>query len=148
MGYAGHVGATYGEQVLRQAERRARAVSARRRGLTLLMPGAVAALWALADLVAARHARLVSLDVSVLRHVVDHAEPILWTVLFSFLPLLASVKPEPLPSGAALALAAGPVLSPTLFGSGGWKPWQIAVVAAIAVLVLGAALQRALDRRR
>lgn len=138
---------TYGEAVLARAETAHRAAAARRRRLALMAPGSAAVLWALADLVAARHARLLDIDAGFFRHVVDHGAPIVWTIAFVAAPLIAALKRDPLPAGAALAFLAGPALSPGLFGPGGWKWWQIAAVTWVAVAVFSAAILRARRRR-
>jgi hypothetical protein len=127
---------TYGEQLLRQAEVKAARRTARKRRTMLLAPSLAATLWALADLLAARNARLAAVDAGGFRHVIDNAEPILWTVLFVILPLFAALKIDPLPIGAALALVAGPILSPWLFGAGGWNWWQKIVVVLVCALTL------------
>lgn len=129
--------------MLAQAESRLRFKAARRRRLVLLGPTTFAIFWALADLVAARHARLTELHAGFLRHAVDHGEVIGWTLLFVLAPIALAIKPEPLTSGAALSLAAGPILSPILFGSGGWKWWQVLLVALVDLLILAAARTRA-----
>src|SRR5437667_4510244 len=49
---------TYGEEMLAEAELRVRGQSAKRRRARLLVPFLVAALWATADLMAARNGRL------------------------------------------------------------------------------------------
>lgn len=127
---------TYGEQLLARAEARARNRSARRRRVRLLVPFLVATLWAMADLVAARNARLAAGGTGGLRLMLDHLVVIGWTVAFVIAPMIAALKREPLPSGAALSVVAGPLVGPLLFGAGGWAWWQSLVVIAIAVLVL------------
>ena len=99
-------------------------------------------LWALADLVAARHARLLEADAGWFRMGIDLAAPVFWTVLFVTLPVIGALKRDPLPMGMALAFAAGPVMSPILFGPGGWKWWQITIVMLATVFVLGATVAR------
>ncbi len=139
---------TYGEQMLQQAEIRVARKTARKRRTMLLAPSMAATLWALGDLVAARNARLDALDAGLFRHIVDNAEPILWTVLFVVAPLVAALKIDPLPSGAALALVAGPILSPFLFGAGGWNWWQKTVVVLVCALVLVAQTTQVTASRR
>jgi len=135
--------ATYGEQMLRRAEQKVRSRAARRRRLTLLAPAAIATLWSLADLLAARHARL---DGAGLVHTfIDHSEVIAWTFGFVLVPILLSIKPSPLPQGAGLALVAGPVLTPIVFGAGGWHLWQDIIVFGVCAMILLAA--RARDHR-
>jgi hypothetical protein len=133
---------TYGEQMLANAERKIRARAAKRRRLTLLIPSVLASLWALIDLVVARSDRLGVVHAGFFRHVVDHGEVIVWTIAFVIVPIAMSVKPDPIPAGALLAFFAGPVLTPLLFGSGGWKLWQSAIVTVIAALILAASHEK------
>ncbi len=133
---------TYGDEMLARAESVHRTAAARRRRLTLMGPATAATLWALADLVAARHARLTEIDAGFVRHVIDHGAPIIWTIAFVALPLIAALKRDPIPAGAALGFLAGPALSPALFGPGGWKWWQIATVIWVVVVVFSAVTLR------
>lgn len=132
---------TYGEQMLARVEAQRRGRAARRR-IVLLVPGTTTVLWSAADLVAARHERLVAEGAGFFAMVADHVQPLAWTVAFVLLPLIFALGRQALTAGAGLALLAGPVMTPALFGGGGWKPWQIASIGLIAVLVLGAALER------
>lgn len=134
---------TYGERMLVRAEARARRRAARRRRAILLLPATVATLWSLANLIAARHARLSDMDAGFFRQGIDHLQPILWTVVLVLAPLAIAVKPDPIPMGAALALLAGPAVSPFLFGPGGWSVWQTGVVGLVCALILFAARERA-----
>lgn len=109
----------------------------------MLLPAAIATLWSLANLVAARHGRLTELEAGLLRHAADHVQPVVWTLLFVLAPLAMAVKPDPAPAGAALALLAGPAMSPFLFGPGGWSLWQTATVGVACALILFAARERA-----
>src|SRR5437870_397993 len=128
---------TYGEQLLAQAAEIRRRGALRRRRLLLLCPMIAITCWSLADLVAARGPRLHPIHSGGLRVLFAHSEPIIWTVLFVMVPLAYSVKPYPLPSGAALSFIAGPVMSPFLFGAGGWHAWQLAIITLFTILVLG-----------
>jgi hypothetical protein len=134
--------ATYGEQMLRRAEAKVRARAARRRRITLLVPATFATLWSLADLLGARHARLAAIDAGMFRTGIDHLEPIVWTFAFVIVPILLAIKPNPTPQGAALALVAGPVLTPIVFGPGGWHLWQDAILFAVCAMILLAARAR------
>jgi hypothetical protein len=134
---------TYGEEMLAQAEERLRARSARKRRSKLLVPFLIAALWAMFDLMAARNGRLVHGGAGGIRLLFDHVVIIVWTGAFVILPMIGALKREPLPSGAALSFVAGPVLSPILFGHGGWKWWQSLVVTLVAGLVLLSSRTRA-----
>ena len=127
---------TYGEEQLAEAEERARKQSARKRRTRLLLPFLAATLWSMFDLVAARNGRLVAGGAGGIRLLFDHVLVIGWTLLFVIIPMAGSLKRDQLPSGAALAVIAGPVLSPLLFGHGGWKWWQTIVVVLVAGLVL------------
>jgi hypothetical protein len=118
--------------------RRAARAAARKRRVRLLIPCMAVILWALADLIAARHARLGAQDVGVLAHVFNHFLPVTWTLLFVFAPMGAALKIDPLPAGALLAIAAGPFMTPRLFGAGGWHPWQTFVIVAVTFLVFAA----------
>jgi hypothetical protein len=66
-----------------------------------------------------------------------------WTIAFVVLPMVGALKRDPLPAGAALAFISGPILSPILFGHGGWNWWQSLVVILVAGLVLLSTLARA-----
>jgi hypothetical protein len=134
---------TYGEEMLAEAEARARKQSTRRRRSRLLVPFLIAALWAMADLMSARNGRLTSGGAGGLRLLVDHVLVIGWTALFVIIPMIGALKRDPLPAGAALSFISGPVLSPILFGHGGWKWWQSLVVTLVAGLVLLSTRSRA-----
>jgi len=127
---------TYGEEMLAEAEARVRKQSVKRRRARLLVPFLVAALWAMFDLMSARNARLVGGGAGGIRLLFDHILVMAWSVAFVILPMVGALKRDPLPAGAALAFVSGPVLTPILFGHGGWKWWQSLVVTLVAVLVL------------
>lgn len=133
--------------MLAAAERNAHRRLAKRRVLALFVPGAVTAAWAMLDLLGARNDRLQDAGAGFFSIAFGALLVVAWTTLFVVLPLYGAVKADPLPSGAALAFAAGPVLSPMLFGPGGWKVWQIVVLFAICGAVLGAIVERARARR-
>jgi len=109
----------------------------------MLLPGVAVILWSLADLVAARHARLHGGFFSA---IVDHIQPIIWTLLAVLVPLLVALKPKPKRWGAVMAMFTGPVLTPILFGAGGWRLWQIGSIALLVLWIEGADQVRA--RRR
>jgi hypothetical protein len=134
---------TYGEEMLAQAEARVRKQSVRRRRSRLLVPVLIAALWAMADLMAARNARLAGGGAGGIRLLFDHILVMGWTGVFVILPMVGALKRDPLPAGAALAFISGPILSPILFGHGGWKWWQSLVVILVAGLVLLSTRSRA-----
>ncbi|MCA1832705.1 MAG: hypothetical protein ABR548_05255 [Actinomycetota bacterium] len=134
---------TLGERKLAKAEFRAM----RRRRALALLPGVAVIFWSLADLVAARGARLSALNLGFIRHVLDGVQPIAWTLLLVVVPYLLAVKPRPKRSGAVLALFTGPVLTPILFGSGGWRLWQIGVLAALVLWIEGQDQPRVVRRR-
>ncbi len=127
---------TYGEEMLAQAEGRARKQSAKSRRARLLVPFLLAALWAMFDLMSARNARLVGGGAGGIRLLFDHILVMAWSVMFVIVPMIGALKRDPLPAGAALSFISGPVLSPILFGHGGWKWWQNLVVTLVAGLVL------------
>ena len=137
---------TYGEEMLAQAEAeavaRARTHSARKRRVRLLLPFLGATLWAMLDLVAARNGRLSAGGAGGIRLLFDHVLVIGWTVLFVITPMIGALKRDPLPSGAGLSFVAGPILSPILFGHGGWNWWQSLVVLLVTGLVLFSSLSR------
>ena len=137
---------TYGEEMLAQAEEqavsRARKHSARKRRVRLLLPFLGATLWAMFDLIAARNGRLSSGGAGGIRLLFDHVLVMGWTLLLVIAPMIGALKREPLPSGAALSFVAGPILSPILFGHGGWNWWQSLVVLIVAGLVLLSSLSR------
>jgi MFS family permease len=56
--------------------------------------------------------------------------------------MIGALKRDPMPSGAALSFVAGPILSPILFGHGGWNWWQSLVVLIVTGLVLLSSLSR------
>ena len=134
---------TYGEEMLAQAEDRARKQSAKRRRARLLGPFLIAALWAMFDLMSARNARLVAGGAGGIRLLFDHILVAAWSVAFVILPMVGALKRDPLPAGAALSFVSGPILSPILFGHGGWKWWQSLVVVLVAGLVLVSTRSRA-----
>ncbi len=106
----------------------------RRRAMTLL-PGTAVILWSLANLEAARYERLAAVHAGFFGHLVDHVQPIVWTLLLVQVPFMLAVKPRPKRSGAVLAMFTGPVLTPLLFGAGGWRLWQIAVFAGLVLWI-------------
>lgn len=134
---------TYGEQMLARAEAEHGARAARKRRRGLMYPTAIAILWSMADLIGARHARLAELDAGFFVYVVDHSMPIIWTVAFVLLPMVAALKADPLPAGAPLAFIAGPILTPFLFGPGGFRWWQLLIVTGATALVTSATIARA-----
>ena len=137
---------TYGEEMLAQAEAqalaRARNQSMRKRRVRLLLPFLGATLWAMFDLMAARNGRLSAGGAGGIRLLFDHVLVMGWTVLFVIAPMIGAIKRDPLPSGAALSFVAGPILTPLLFGRGGWNWWQSLVVLLAAGLVLLSSLAR------
>ena len=137
---------TYGEEMLAQAEAEAltrmRLRSARRRRVRLLLPFLGATVWAMLDLVAARNGRLSAGGAGGIRLLFDHVLVMGWTVLFVIAPMIGALKRDPMPSGAALSFVAGPIISPLLFGHGGWNWWQSLVVLLVAGLVLLSGLSR------
>ena len=136
---------TYGEEVLAQAEATIRAQSARRRTMLLLTPTVATILWALSDLIAARHARLIEAGVGPAGQFIDHITPIVWTIGLVLLPMISAIRHSELPAGAFLAFLAGPMMSTALFGPGGWKWWQLLVVTGASALVVSAGVARARD---
>jgi hypothetical protein len=133
---------TYGEQLLARAESTVRRQSARRRAARLLVPFLIASLWAIADLSAARGARLQIGGSGSFRVAFDHGIVVAWGLAFVVTPMIAALKREPLTSGAVLSLIAGPIATPLLFGAGGWKWWQSLVVFLVAGLVIGSSRAR------
>lgn len=112
---------TYGERMLGRLDFKL----ARRRRLVLLVPAAILAVWASADLGAARHGRLDVQGAGLLRHVADHAALAAWTLLVVG-AFATALKPRRAPGAALVAILAGPVLTPVIFrGGGGWHAWQI-----------------------
>ena len=134
---------TYGEEMLAEAEERAYRQSAKRRRARLLAPFLFAALWAMFDLMSARNTRLVGGGAGGIRLLFDHVLVIFWWAAFVIIPMIGALKRDPLPAGAALSFVSGPILSPILFGHGGWKWWQNLVVALVAGLVLLSTRSRA-----
>jgi hypothetical protein len=138
--------ATYGEEMLAQAEAEAltrmHMRSARRRRVRLLLPFLGATLWAMLDLIAARNGHLSAGGAGGIRLLFDHIVVMGWTVLFVIAPMIGALKSDPMPSGAALSFVAGPIISPLLFGHGGWNWWQSLVVLLVAGLVLLSGLAR------
>jgi hypothetical protein len=137
----------------RSARKAAFRAARRKRAMTLL-PGTAIILWSLADLVAARHARLAAAKAGLIHQAFDHVQPIVWTLLVVLVPYLVSVKPKPKRSGALLAMFTGPVLTPLLFGAGGWRLWQILAFAGLVLWIESGDQKRARravqerDRRR
>ncbi len=116
--------------------RATREFRAERRRRALVLAGSLSVtFWALADLVAARHRSLSDVGASFLEHLGDYVQPVAWTLALVVTPLLVSVKPRPRRAGAILALLTGPVLTPLVFGAGGWHLWQIGLLGAIALWI-------------
>jgi hypothetical protein len=132
---------SYGEELLARADARARRRAFRRRRRTLLLPAGIATVWALADTFAAQGARL---DGG--RQMIEHVGALAWMVVLVLIPLAVAIRPRGVPNGAALAVVAGPILSPLLF-DGGWSLWQSAIVFAVAGAVLLGARARRSARR-
>jgi hypothetical protein len=123
----------YGEHMLAGLEFRA----ARRRRVALLLPAMAVAFWAIADLAAARHGRLLTQDASFIRHVLDHLALAAWTLVLVLGGLATALKPRRIPAGALVAILAGPVLTPLIFrGGGGWHLWQIALFVLLVLPAL------------
>jgi len=138
---------TYGEQLLAQAEERVRVRTHRRRSVMLMIPAAATILWALADLLVTRHTRLSTAGAGFVRYAIDHVQVLAWSLPLVLLPAVWALKRDPVPGGIVLSALAGPVVSPTLFGPGGWTKWQIAVLVLVTWLVLAAAFARRTARR-
>lgn len=130
----------------RSRQSRAEFRAARRKRALILLPGTAVVMWSLANLVAARHGRLSALEAGFVKHVIDHALPVLWTLFLVQVPFLLSLKPKPKRSGAVLAMFTGPVLTPLVFGAGGWRLWQIAAFAGLVLWIESGDQMRA--RRR
>src|SRR6266540_6540131 len=111
-GYHRVMAVTYGEQMLAKAEGAVRRRSARRRTARLLVPFVIASLWSIADLAAARSARLSIGGAGSIRIMFDHTIVAIWGLAFVVAPMFAALKREPLISGAALSLVAGPIATP------------------------------------
>jgi hypothetical protein len=126
------VATTYGDRLLQRAEFRA----ARHRRIAVLLPLAGVASWALADLVAARHGRLIAQGAGALRHAADHLIPIAWTVFLVVGAAAIGLKPKRSSAPLLVSILAGPVLSPALFGPGGWHPWQMVLFLPLALFAL------------
>ena len=60
---------------------------------------------------------------------------------------MLALKPKPKRTGAVVALFTGPVLSPLVFGAGGWRLWQIAALAALVLWIESADQPRVVRRR-
>lgn len=138
---------THGERLLAAAEARARTVRARRRMLALGAPALLATGAALAALTRTQHARLSADGPHGLAHLGTHIVTIAFGVAFVALPLAGAVRARrALP--AVVALLAGPVAMPMLFGGGGWRWWNAVIVAAVCALVSAGAMQRRAARGR
>lgn len=120
----------YGERLLAGLEFRA----ARRRRFVLLLPATAVAFWAIADLAAARHGRLVAQDAGAMRQWADHLALGLWTLALVVGGMATALKPRRVPAGALVAILAGPILTPIIFrGGGGWHPWQTVLFVLLAL---------------
>ncbi len=107
----------------------------RRRRLTTLAPGILAAVAAAVAVIADRHTQRLG-GAAFARHALDHALVLVWVGFLVVMPLAASVKPRPMRAGALAAVLSGPVLMPLVFGTG-WRWWQaMAIVVAAATALV------------
>jgi hypothetical protein len=136
---------THGEQLLAAAEARARSARTRRRLLVLAGPALLATLTSSIALTGAQHARLSTVGPHGFRHLAIHVATIAYTLGFVALPLFGAARTSRAVP-AVLALLAGPLITPAVFGVGGWRWWETFVVAAVAAVLSSAALQRRASR--
>lgn len=144
-GYADRVTLTYGDRLLAEAEARAHSAMVRRRMLALGVPALLATFASTAGLYRAQLEWIDATGASALRRAGTHALMIASTVTFVCIPLLGAIRSRRIVP-AMIALSAGPILTPQLFGPGGWRWWQTLVVVAVCVLVSAAALRRRVAR--
>ena len=129
---------TRGEELLLAAEMRARRAIVRRRMTVLGAPVLLAVSASTAGLIGAQHARAVSGGGP--PHLLAHAAAIAFTLALVALPALGAVRARRM-LPAVVAIACGPVLTPMLFGPGGWRWWQTALVGVACALVSSAAMR-------
>lgn len=130
---------TYGERLLAEAEGRSRDRLHRRRLTLLWGPAAIATLLAIRGIWLARHAAMA--DVGLPRMALDHLLTLAYAVLFVLVPLALSIRPGLHRAPAVVAMLAGPIAMPLLFGPGS-RRWQWLIVAAACAMVISAARRR------
>lgn len=127
--------------MLAEAESRSRRTQVRRRMVVLGAPSLVVTLTSTIALSGAQSARAALADERGIQLIAIHALTIVYAVAFVALPMLGAARTRRwFPS--VLALVAGPISTPSLFGSGGWRPMETVVLAVIAFLISAGALQR------
>lgn len=138
---------TYGERLLAEIEERARRRRQLRRLALVFGPAAVATGLATLRTVSLRSADLAADGLG--RTVLDAAAVVGYALVFVIVPLYAAVGEGLHARAAAIALVAGPLAMPLLFGPG-WRWWQQALAAAACMLVIAARYSRTRpqDRRR
>lgn len=132
---------THGDRLLAHAEARAARAVRNRRMRAVGIPALLATLASVVSLYRAQHARVVATGASGFRHVGGHATMITFTFTFVVLPLVGAIRSRRA-FPAVVAIVAGPVLTPRLFGAGGWRWWQTLVVVVASALVSASALVR------
>ncbi|MFP5225903.1 MAG: hypothetical protein ACLGH3_10205 [Actinomycetota bacterium] len=126
---------TYGERLLAEAENRARTQRHRRRLTLLFAPATLAASLAMVGIWEQRRRALS--DAGALRLVTDHLVVLVFMSVFVLGMIALAVRPGMPKVPAIIALVAGPIGMPILFGPGG-SLWQWLVIATVCLLLISA----------
>lgn len=119
----------------------------RRRILMLGGPALFVTSTATVALIAEQHARRSPATPHGLGHLMTDVALIAFTIAFVASPLVGAARTaRAIPS--LVAVIAGPIITPRLFGAGGWRWWETLVVIAVTAAISSAALQRRAPRRR
>lgn len=125
----------YGERLLAEAEERLRERRRRRRLLLLFVPSVLIVAVATWETATIRQSGFA--DAGALRIAIDHVATFGYASVLVGFPLWVAFGAGLHALAASIALVAGPVLAPILFGPG-WSPWQRLAVAAVCLLVIAA----------
>lgn len=132
---------THGEQMLAEAESRSRRIQTRRRIVLLAAPVLLVTTTSTSALIGEQEARAIGTGASGFGRMALHVLTVIYAVGLVALPAFGAARTRrAIP--AMVAFAAGPIITPMLFGSGGWRWWEIFVVGAVSALIATGAMQR------
>lgn len=126
---------TYGERLLEEAEDRSRRKRQIRRLVLVLGPAAFAVLMAVIGTIGFRGQA--AGDAGFISRIFDSVLVIGYAGVLVVAPLYAALAPALNAWAAAVALAAGPIAMPILFGPG-WRVWHRGVVGLACLMVIAA----------